>query len=89
MKNPRRQGTIVFDLRYDKLNISENTLLVREDWSAHFVRVVVPCSKEARGNVGTFSSGKFSDVSDSTKGNLVANRRYINFFSQTLSFLMR
>ena len=29
-------------------------------WSAHFVRVV---SKEARGNMGTFSSGSFSDVS--------------------------
>ena len=77
MKTPRRQGTIVFNLGYDKLKISGDTLLVREDWSSHFTRVVAPCSKEARGNVSTFSSGDFSDVSELTKGNLVADRRYV------------
>ena len=63
MKTPRLQGTIVVDLGYDELNISDDTMLVREDWSDHFARVVVPCSKEAVGNVDTFSSGNFSDVS--------------------------
>ena len=77
MKSPRRQGTIVVDLGYDELKISDDTLLVRENWSAHFARVVASCSKEARGNVGTFSSGDFSDVSELTKGNLVANRQYV------------
>ena len=77
MKTPRRQGTIVVDLEYDELKISDDTLLVREDWSAHFSRVVALCSKEARGNVGTFSSGNFSDVSELTKGNLVANLWYV------------
>ena len=77
MKYQRRQGTIVVELRYDELNISDDTLLVREDWSAHFARVVVPCSKEARGNVNTFSSGNFPNVSELTKGNLVSNRWYV------------
>ena len=60
MKTPRRQVNIVVDLRYDKLKISENTLLFREDWSAHFARVAAPCSKDARGNVSTFYSGDFT-----------------------------
>ena len=89
MKKPRGQGTIVVNLGYDELNILDDTLLVCEDWSAHFARVVAPCIKKARGNVGTFSSGDFSDVSESTKGNLVANRRYVKYFLQTRSFLMR
>ena len=77
MNTPRRQGTIVVNLRYDKLKISNDTLLVHEDWSAYIVRVVAPCSEEARGNVSTFSSGDFSDVIELTKGNLVANCRYV------------
>ena len=77
MKTPRRKGTIVVNLGYDKLKISDDTLLIREDWSSHFARAVSPCSKEARGNVGVFSSGDFSDVSELTKGNLDANRRYV------------
>ena len=77
MKNPRHQGNIVVDLGYDKLNMLENTLLVQKYWSSHFARVVTQCSKEARGNVSTFSSGDFSDVSELTKGNLVANRQYV------------
>ena len=77
MKIPRHQGTIVVDLGYDELKISDDTLLVREDWSSPCVRVVAPCSKEARGNVGTFSSGDFSNVSELTKSNLVANCRYV------------
>ena len=40
------------------------------------MRVVAPCCEEARGNVSTFSSEIFPDVSESTKGNLVLNRRY-------------
>ena len=76
MKYPRRQGTIVVYFGYDELIVSDDTLLVREDWSAHFARMVAPCSKEARGNVGTFSSGYFSDVSEFTKVNLVSNRGY-------------
>ena len=89
MKSPRRQGTIVVDFGYDELNILDDTLLVREDWSAHLVRMVVPCSKEARGNVGTFSSGNFSDVSELTKGQLVSNCWYVKKKSRTCSFLMR
>ena len=77
MKYPRRQGTIIVEFRYDELNILDDTLLVREDWSDHFVRVVAPCSKEARGNVITFSSGDFSDVRELKKGNLVENCRYV------------
>ena len=77
MKTPRLQGTIVVNLGYDELNISDDTLLVREDWSAHFARMVAPCSKEARGNVSTFSSGDLSNVSELTKGNLFANCRYV------------
>ena len=61
MKTPRNQSNIVVDLGYDKLKISNDTLLVHEDWSAHIVRVVVPCSEKARGNESTFSSGNFSD----------------------------
>ena len=79
MKSPRRQGTIIVDLGYDELKISDETLLVRENRSAHFARVVVPCSKEASGNVGTFSSVDFSYVSDLTKGNLVANRQLFHY----------
>ena len=75
MKSPRCQGTIFVNFGYDELKISDDTLLVREDWSAHFVRMVTSCSKEAHGNVGTLSSGNFSDVSELTKGNLVSNRR--------------
>ena len=67
MKTPRREGSIVVNLGYDELKISDDTLFVREDWSAHFARVVAPCSKEARGNVSTFSFGKFSDMSELTK----------------------
>ena len=89
MKSPRRQGTIVVDLGYNELKISDDTLLVRENWSAQFVRVVAPCIKEARGDVGTFSSGDFSDVSELTKGSLVANRRYVKNISQTHSFLRK
>ena len=77
MKTPRRQGTIIADLGYDMLKISNNTLLVCEDWSAQFARVVAPFSKEECGNVSTFSSGGFSDVSELTRVNLVANRRYV------------
>ena len=77
MKTPRRQGTIVVNLRYDELNISDDILLVCKDWSAHFARVVAPCSNEARGGVSTFSSGCFSDVSELTKGNLVLNCWYV------------
>ena len=51
-------------------------MLVCEYWPAHFARVVASCCKEARGNVGTFSSDNLSDVSDLTKCNLVSNRRY-------------
>ena len=89
MKSPRRQGTIVVDFGYAELNISDDTLLVREDWSAHLVRMVAPCSKEARGNVGTFSSGKISDVSELTKGHLVSNCWYVKNISRTCSFLMQ
>ena len=39
--------------------------------------MVAPCCEEARGNVGTFSSEIFPDVSELTKGNLVSNRRYV------------
>ena len=77
MKPPRRQGTIIVDFRYDELKISDDTLLVCEDWSVYLARVVTPCCKEARGNVGTFSSEDFSDVSELMKGNLVSNRRYV------------
>ena len=89
MKSPRLQGDMVINFGYDELNISDDTLLVREDWSAHFAKVVAPCSKEARGNAGTFSSGDFSDVSELTKGNLVSNFWYVKNISQTRSFLMR
>ena len=85
MKTPRRLGTIVVDLGYDELNISDDTLFVREDWSAHSARVVVPCRKEARGNVSTLSSCNFFDVSELTKGNLVSNCRYVNFFRECVS----
>ena len=77
MKTPRRLGTIVVDLGYDELNISDDTLLVSKYWSSHFARVVAPCSKEARGNVSNFSSCDFSDVSELTKVNLVANCWYV------------
>ena len=77
MKNPRRQGTIIVDFGYDELNILDDTLLIHDYWSAQFTRVVAPCSKELRGNVSTFSSGDFSDVSELTKGNFVTNRRYV------------
>ena len=80
MKSPRRQVTIVVDFGYDELKISDDTLLVREDWSDRFVRMVPPCSKEARGNVGTFSSGDFPDVSELTKGNLVSNCWYVKTY---------
>ena len=71
------------------MKISDDTFLVCEDWSAHFARVVAPCCKEARGNVGTFSSDNFSDVSELMKGNLVSNLRYVNFFSQTCSLFIQ
>ena len=77
MKSPRRQGTIVVNFGYDELDISDDTLLVREDWSSPCARVVAPCSKEARGDVGTFSSGDFSNLSELTKSNVVANCRYV------------
>ena len=89
MKYPRRQITIVIDFGYDKLNISDDTLLFREDWSARFARMIGPCSKEARGNVGNFSSGNSLNVSEFTKGNLVSNRRYVLKKLQTRSFLMQ
>ena len=38
------------------------------------MRVVSPCCEEACGNVGTFSSDSFTDVSELTKGKLVSNR---------------
>ena len=77
MKTQRLQGAIVIDLGYDKLNISDDTLLVCEDCSSHFVRVIAPCTKEARGDVSTLSYGDFSDVVELTKGNLVANHQYV------------
>ena len=40
-------------------------------------RVVAPCCEEARGNVSTFSSDNFPDVSELKKGNLVSNCRYV------------
>ena len=77
MTSPRRQDTIVVDFGYDKMKITDDTLFVREDWSDHFARMVVSCSKYAHGNVGTFSSGNFSDISELTKVNLVSNRWYV------------
>ena len=59
------------------MKISDDTLLVSEDWSALFARVVVLCCKEARGNVVTFYSVDFSDVGELAKGNLVSNCRFV------------
>ena len=89
MKTPRRQVNIVVDLRYDKLKISENTLLFCEDWSAHFATVVAPCCIEAQWGVVTFSSDAFSDVSAFAKDNFVSNFWYVNNISQHRSFLIR
>ena len=89
MKSPRFQGTIVVYLGYDELNILDNTLIVRENWSAHFARVVAPCSNKARGDVGTFSSGDFPNVSDLKKAIWLRIVGMLKNISRTCSFLMR
>ena len=39
--------------------------------------MVAPCCEEAYGNVSTFSSDNFPDVSELTKGSLVLNCQYV------------
>ena len=39
--------------------------------------MVVPCCEEARGDVGSFSSDNYPDVSELMKGSLVSNRRHV------------
>ena len=50
-------------------------------------RAVALCCEEARGNVGTFSSDNFPDVSELTKGDLVSNPRYVKKYFMELFIL--